>query len=109
MPSIAVTEFTTAISAATSKGVLTVTSNAGLMPGALAWVYKTDDSARARVKILSVSSTTGVVVRRFANDDENSAPSYGRSDMSAFNAGSKITMEAQSAPVDPAFAKHAVP
>ena len=37
------------------------------------------------------------------------APNYGVSDVSAYNGSSHITMEAQTAPVDPAFSKRSVP
>lgn len=105
---IAVHENTQAISAATALGVLTVTSTADLYPGTNAWVYKTDGSAQQRVKILFIISATTLQVRGYKNNDENSPPSYGLSDMTAFTAGSAISMETQTAPVDPAFAKRHV-
>ena len=109
MPSIAIKATTVAVTAATTHGRLTVASNAYLFPGALAWVGLDDGTAQARVKILSVSSTDTVVVRRFTKDDERSPPSYGVSDMSAFNGASHISQEAQTAPIDPAYSKRVVP
>lgn len=109
MPSIAVQEAFVAVSAATAAGLLTVTSNAYLFPSARAWVAKDDGSASARVEILACIGTTQVQVRRFKNDDENSPPSYGLSDMSAFNGASHICQETQSVSIDPAYTKRVVP
>lgn len=106
---IAVHENTQTISAATALGVLTVGSTAGLYPGAKAWVFKTDGSAQTRVKILDILSATTLQVRGYKNNDENAPPSYGLTDMTAYAAGSAICMEAQTAPVDPAFVKRHVP
>ena len=114
MPSIPVTAKTVAITAATALGELTMASNDGLMPGAKAWVYKNDDSARARVLILFQTGTTKITVRKYpvdanGNINENAPPSYGRSDMSAFTATSTISMENQLAPVNPAFSARSIP
>lgn len=106
MPSNAVPEAFVAISAATNKGVLTVTSQTNLRPGAKAWVTKDDGSNSARVKILQVLSATSVLVRRYPNDDEGSQPTYGRSDMSAFATASHICQEVQNVVVDPSFSDH---
>lgn len=97
---------TTAVTAATAKGVITVGSGKAvpIYPGTLAWVYKSDGSAQARVKIIEVSGDT-VTVRRFKNDDENAVPQYGRSDMSGFATGAFISLDAQLAPANPANAK----
>ena len=104
------------MSVATATGLLTVTTTDYLYPGALAWVTKDDGSAMARVKILAIIGTTQVQVRRFANDSEFSnpgvlgGPSYGRSDMTAFDGGGvHICQEAQNVPVDPAYSKRVVP
>lgn len=113
MPSIAIQEAFVAISTATTKGVLTVTSTDYLYPGALAWVCLDSGASRARVKILAILSSTTLLVRRFANDSENTigftvrapAPSYGLSDMSAFSGSAHICQEAQTAPVDPSFTR----
>lgn len=95
-----------AISAASALGVLTIAVNDGLKvyPGAIGWVNKDDASANALVKVISVSGDS-ITVRRFKNDDPNSPPSYGRSDMSAFAATSHLNLEAQLVTVSPAHAK----
>ncbi len=108
MPSIAIQEAFVAISAATATGELTLASNGYVFPGALAWICKDDGSARARVKVLFCSGTTKVHVRRFKNDDENSPPSYGGSDMTAFATGSHLCQESQVVPVDPAYEKRVI-
>ncbi len=120
MPSIAVQACTAIISAATAEGRLTVDSNAHLYPGTNAWVIDDAKTVRYRVKILACIGTDTVLVRRWptkpqkddsevAHDQENyGAPGYGLSDKSAVNAGGRISMEAQTAPVDPAFAKRVV-
>lgn len=109
MSNIAVHENTQAISAATALGVLTVGSTAGLFSGTKAWVYKTDGSAQSRVKILDIISATTLQVRGYKLNNENAPPDYGLTDMSGFAAGSAITMETQTAPVDLSFAKRHVP
>jgi len=106
MPSIACPSFFAAITAATATGVLTVTSTTDVYPGSNAWVFMDDGSNRARVKILAVLTTTTFQVRRYSGDNENAAPSYGFSDMSAFNTGAHVAVEAgQAVPVDPSFSK----
>lgn len=107
---IAIQEAFVEITAATADGILTVTSNGYLFPGALAWVCMDDGSARARVKILACLGSDRVQVRRFKDDDENTAPpSYGVSDMTAFAAGAHICQEVQNAPIDPSYFKRVVP
>ncbi len=121
MPSIAVQAAVAIISAATADGRLTVDSNAHLYPGTNAWVIDDAATVHARVKILACIGTDTVLVRRWptkpqkdasevAHDQENyGPPSYGVSDMTDFNGGGRISMEAQSAPVDPAHFKRVVP
>ena len=110
MRSIAIQEAFLTVSAATNKGLLTVPANDYLFPGALAWVAKDDGSLSARVKILACIGTTQIVVRRFPNDNENAPPSYGVSDMSAFNGvATHISQEAQTVTVDEAYSKRVVP
>jgi hypothetical protein len=121
MPSIAVQAAKVAITAATSKGVLTVTSTAYIHPGTNAWAVKDDGSVRYRVKILAITGSTTLVARRWpskkepdsntTHDQENyGPPSYGLSDLSALTGGSAhLSIEAQTAPVDPAFSKRVVP
>jgi hypothetical protein len=109
VPSIAIQETFVAISAATAQGVLTVSDTSYLFPGAKAWVAKDDGSLSYRVRILARLTSTTVSVRRYNNDDENSAPSYGSSDMTAFNGvSSHICQETQTAPVDEAYAVRVV-
>lgn len=124
MPSIAIPKVSTAITAATNKGLVTVGSglSAGLYPGAYAWISIDDGSIPSvRVKILSVDSSSDTIRCRImpsiqATDsnthytsETNPPPSYGLSDLSAFNTGSHIFQERQTAPVDPAFSKRDVP
>jgi hypothetical protein len=110
MSNIAIHEFTQAVTVATATGTLTVASSAGFYPGAKAWVYLASGANQKRVKILDVPTATTVVVRGYKNNDENSPPDYGLSDMTAFNGLSFISQEGgQTAPVDPAFIKRHVP
>jgi len=120
MPSIVVPKETQAITAATNKGLVTVASTTNLYPGTNAWMGKNDGSANARVKILKILTATTFLVRKWptrkATDatepshdlEDYGPPSYGLSDVSAFNATSHITMETQSVPIDPAFTKRTV-
>jgi hypothetical protein len=121
MPSIAIQAGKAVVSAADTVGNLTVDSNAYLFPGANAWVTKDDGSLSYRVKILAVTGSTGLKVRRYPQTqdpntgvyyDNDRAPgiNYGGSDMSAFNGvATHIYQEAQTAPVDPAYAKRVLP
>ena len=120
MPSIAVQRGKAVISAADAKGNLTVDSTGYLYPGTNAWVSLDNGTAMARVKILAITGTTTLKVRRYPTvqdhntgvfyDSEFTAGiHYGLSDMSAFNGSAHIDMEAQTAPVDPAYAKRVVP
>jgi hypothetical protein len=108
-----------ACSAADATGRLTVESTAYLFPGANAWVKK--DTASARVKILAVLGATTILVRRWPtrkaqndseldHDQENyGTPNYGVSDMTDFDGGATVAMEAQVVPVDPAYMKRVLP
>jgi hypothetical protein len=126
MPSIVCPKLSVAYTAATAAGVLTVASTTDMYPGANAWVIRTDNGLRARVKILKVLSGTTLKVRRWpthkkteagtngwdiANyDKENSGPpGYGISDMTAFNSAGKISIERQAVPVDPQSTKRELP
>jgi hypothetical protein len=119
MPSIAVQAAKVAFSAADSSGRITVDSTGYLYPGTYAWMRLTDNSLKARVRILAVLGTTTILVRRCnskqepdgtVHDQENyGPPRYTISDMSAFNAGGYIAVEPQTAPVDPAFSKRVIP
>lgn len=125
MPSVAVPEAFVAIASATAAGVITTAAGDAddVYPGALAWLVKDDGSVRLRVKILSVkpapdptSDPDTITVRAY--DDSPSAthslsaatraPSYGRVNVSAFNASSHLCQEIQTAPVDRAFQKRSL-
>lgn len=120
MPSIAVQAVKVVISAATDKGVLTVDSTAYVYPGTYGWAVKDDQSVQYRVKILAVTGATTLVARRCNQkrdpdgtkyDQENyGPPSYGLSDLSALDGGSAhLSIETQTAPIDPAYAKRVLP
>lgn len=119
MPSVAVARERQSITVATALGVLTVTSTANLYPGTNAWVSTNNGATTARVKILEIVSSTTLRVRKWplkmeadgsTHGQENfGAPGYGRSDMTAFNGTSFISMEAQAAPIDPSFSKRIIP
>jgi hypothetical protein len=101
---IPVAQYTTSVTAATAAGVVTVTDASGLAPGANAWLALSDGSNQVRVKILSIKANVLIVRGYKDNRDEGAIPSYGRTDVSAFNGASYISMEAQTVPVNPAFA-----
>lgn len=123
MPSIAVQAAKIVISAANNKGQLTVTSTAYVYPGTNAWAVKDDGSVKYRVKILAITGTTTLLARRWPSKQDNDgttvsthdqenygSPHYGLSDLSALNGGSAhLSIEAQTAPIDPAYAKRVVP
>jgi len=119
MPSIATRKVTLAVSAATSLGVCTVSATTDLYPGTYGWLYTSNGSSRARVKILKIIDGTTFLVRKMPTAKEKDGTSfqsesnpparYGVSDVSAFNGSSFISVEAQTAPVDPSLAKRSVP
>jgi hypothetical protein len=120
MTSIAVQAAKVAISAADASGRLTVTSNGYLYPGTYAWAVKDDQSVQYRVRILACIGTDQVLVRRCntkkepdgtSHDQENfGPPNYALSDMSALDGGAAhLSVEAQTAPVDPHFLKRVLP
>lgn len=122
MPSIAVPAVKVNITAATSLGVLTVDSTASIFPGTNGWASKNDSSVQYRVRILAVTGSNTLVVRRWpqktdndgtnitTHDQENfGPPHYGWSDVSALNGGSAtLSIEVQTAPIDPAYSKRVV-
>ena len=118
MPSIVVRQEKQAISAATALGALTVTSTTNLYPGANAWVGLDNGTADVRVKILKIVDATHLIVRKWPTKKDADgvsytlenfgAPSYGRSDMTAFNGAAHMTMETQSVPVDDSYSKRPV-
>lgn len=108
MPMMEVRASQAVVTAATASGVLTVADNQLFSPGGMAWVRATSGGESARVLILNRLGTTDLKVRRFKDDNENTAPpSYGGSDMSGFGA-STIFQESQLVPYDPAYVKHSV-
>lgn len=121
MPSIVVPALKTAVSAATALGVLTVADTTLIYPGSYGWAVKDDGSVQYRVKILQVIDSTTFVARRCnpqrdpnggpTHDQENfGPPNYGKSDLSALDGGgAHISIEAQTAPIDPAYAKRVLP
>lgn len=115
MPSIAVSDAFVAITAADAAGNLTVASandSAPLYPGTQGWLTKDDASATARVRIVSISvdGLTIVVGRGTDTSQPAVAPNYGRIDVSAFDGGgAHLCIEAQTAPIDPAYSKRIVP
>jgi len=108
MPSISAPEVFLVIESASNIGDLLVETNQNVYPGTSGWICKNDGSARAYVKIVAVKGSDGVTVRRYPNDNPNSPPSYGRSDMSAFNTASHLCIPIQPVAIDPAFSKRTV-
>lgn len=80
------------VTAATAAGYLTVTSATGLYVGARCWLTLTDHSLPIHVEITSISGTT-IGVRLVPAMGQ--APNYGRSDVSAYNAGGFLDQEDQ--------------
>ncbi len=98
---IPIQETIAAVTAATNKGLLTVADNTVLYPGTFGWLTKNDGSASTRVYIVARVGANQVSARAVASGTEQTvpAPSYGRSDLSAYNAASSLCIEAQTAPV----------
>jgi hypothetical protein len=80
------------VTAATAGGFATVTSATGLYVGARAWLSNTAGSAQDLVEITSISGTT-IGLRKIPA--LGSGPNYGRSDISAYNAGGFLDQEEQ--------------
>jgi hypothetical protein len=94
----------TAITAATAQGLITVASNTAFAAGAIAYLNKA--GVQMRVKIVALVGATQLLVRQAferipgATEDQTAArgfpgPNYGYTDVSTFNAASTITMPAQ--------------
>lgn len=82
-----------AITAATAGGYITVASTTGFYAGAKGWMTNTGQ-ANVPVTITEISSATVIGIRietenpfGITNGRSNSAPNYGRSDVSAYNGG----------------------
>jgi hypothetical protein len=120
MPSIVVPRVTTAFSATTATGKVTVTSSIGLLAGANVSMRLGDGTAFARAKIIKVIDATHIQVREWpvysehdgsaSYDKENSGPpQYGGRLKAAMNAAGVLTMEIQTVPVDPAYTGRTLP
>ena len=72
------------VTAATSGGYLTVTSATNLYVGARGWLSNTGNTVMDQVEITEISGTT-IGVRKIPAPGQG--PNYGRSDVSAYNAG----------------------
>ncbi len=103
MPCVLAPRVFVAVSAATATGLLTMSSNGLLLPGTRGWLCKDDGSARALVKIVTIVGTTQCTAMKYANNDLNSPPSYGLSDLSAFNASSHLSIDEQPVYSNPLF------
>lgn len=99
MASVIQPEVNQVVSAATNQGLLTVASNGLILPGASGWLAKNDGSLSYYVKVRRIIGTTQVEVMRYPNDNPNSpGPTYGVSDVSAFN-GTACMLCIESQPV----------
>ncbi len=86
-----------------ANGYLTVTTNVGIYPGAKGFIRKADGTLPQYCMISEISGTTLVGIRFLPEgmDDvklrtgEVKFPYYGRSDISAYTAGSTFFMDAQ--------------
>lgn len=91
-------------------GYVTVGSNAAFYPGCVAWLINNDAGSSKRCLIVKLVSTDKIYVRFLPEENQGykfPAPSAGYSDCTAFTTAksSRINMEAQLAPVDPASDK----
>lgn len=84
-----------AISAVSAQGAITVASTTGYYKNAIVWLNDSTATAanNKRAVIMEVISGTqlGILIR---SNDPGEAPKYGRSDMTAYNGGS-ITQHEQ--------------
>jgi hypothetical protein len=103
MASVIQPEVFVAVSAATNQGVLTVTSNGLILPGANGWLTKDDGSLQHFVRVQRIVGTTQLVVMRYPNDNPNTpGPTYGVSDESAFNGvATHLCIESQPVHLNP--------
>ena len=119
MPSVAIPPSSNTVATATAAGIVTITNAVNVFPGAWGWITKTDGSAQKRVKVLSVSvsGTTSTLKCQVYPDNADSygfgqagfSPQYTESDLSAFNTGSALMLEAGTVPIDPAFSIRNLP
>lgn len=84
------------VTAATAGGFLTVSSATNLYVGAKCWLSNTAGTVQDLVEITEISGTT-VGVRKIPQTrlGTQTAPNYGRSDVSAYNAGGFLDQEPQ--------------
>lgn len=103
MASVIAPEVFLSVTAATNQGVLTVPSNGLVLPGTSGWLTKDDGSLQFFVKVVRLVGTTQIVVMRYPNDNPNTpGPTYGVSDVSAFNGvASHLCIESQPAHLNP--------
>lgn len=80
------------VTAATAAGYLTVSSAAGLYVGAFGWLSLTAGTSPVQVQITEINGTS-IGVRLVTA--KGVGPNYGRSDVSAYNAGGFLDQEAQ--------------
>ncbi len=80
------------VTAATAGGVLTVASATGLYVGARGWLTLTDGTLPVAVEITDITGTA-IGVRKIPAPGQG--PNYGRSDVSAYNAGGFLDQEDQ--------------
>lgn len=86
-----------------ADGYLTVTANDGVYPGAKGWITKSDNTLPQLVLVTDIVSTTKVGVRfipESASDPKLQTgavvhPSYGRTGIAAYTAGSILSLPAQ--------------
>ena len=92
-----------------AQGYLTVASNAGIYPGAKGWLSLSNNTLQQYVMVTELSGTTKVGLRflpESADDpklrDTTSGvrhPNFGRNNLAAYLAGSKLYLPAQVVPV----------
>ncbi len=97
--SIPIQENIVVVSAATSKGNITVPNANEIYPGTFGWLVKDDASARVRVQIVRIVSGNVVAAKAMPDNETTGTPSYGRGDFSLYNGASKLYIEAQTASV----------
>ena len=91
-----------------AAGFVTVASNATFFPGCIVWLTSTTTSQRCL--IIKLVGTNQIYLRFVPEEFQKNAPAApkdGFSDCSPFTLvkASRLNMEAQVAPVDPAFSK----
>ncbi len=97
--SIPIQESIVVVSAATSKGDITVPNANEIYPGTFGWLVKDDASARVRVQIVRIVSGNVVAARAMPDNETTGAPNYGRGNFLVYNGSAKLYIEAQTASV----------